>query len=226
MIFTDDSHLKTLPKSLDIIELKKQICQQHPSNLVNLLEKSLANSKSIKRIHLMSQNSPSSILLELFTREGTGTLIYTDRYHHLRKANSDDLLQILKLIKPLEEQGILANRSEDEVKKDLPSFIVAEIDGKIIGCTAVHSLSSNIAELACLAVNPSFQGDEVGKQLVSKACQLAKEQKHKQISILTTQTNHWFKEQGFLDADYSTLPVERQNTYNQNRKSKILIKSI
>lgn len=226
MIFTEESHLKILPKSLDIVELKKQIQHQHPNSLLNLLEKSLASSKSIKRIHLMSQNSPSSILLELFTREGTGTLIYTDRYHHLRTANSDDLIQILKLIQPLEEQGILANRNEKEVIQNLPNFIVAEIDGQIIGCAAIYSLDSNIAELACLAVNPTFQGDEIGKQLVSKTSQLAKERHHNQIFILTTQTNHWFKEQGFQDSDYFSLPVKRQETYNQNRKSKILIKNI
>ncbi len=226
MIFTDEENINKLPKSLNILELKKQLEKNHSIELQALLEKSLHSSSNIKRIHLMSQETPSSMLLELFTRDGIGTLIYTDRYHQLSTATTSDISGIIKLITPLEKQGILVKRTVNSIKQDIKKFIVAKIDDEIIGCAAIYSITKDTAELASLVVDPTYQGDDIGKQLVSTVIERVKQEGYKELFILTTQTNDWFKEQGFKDASLSSLPTERQKNYNQNRKSKILIKKI
>jgi amino-acid N-acetyltransferase len=54
----------------------------------------------------------------------------------------------------------------------------------------------------------------------------AQEQGIRQLFVLTTQTTHWFIEQGFVDASLDQLPSERQALYNLQRNSKVLIKSL
>jgi len=44
--------------------------------------------------------------------------------------------------------------------------------------------------------------------------------------VLTTQTAHWFREQGFTEAELSDLPVEKQSLYNYQRQSRIFSKSL
>ena len=46
------------------------------------------------------------------------------------------------------------------------------------------------------------------------------------LFVLTTQATHWFKERGFEDARIGDLPVERQELYNYERGSKVLIKKL
>jgi amino-acid N-acetyltransferase len=46
------------------------------------------------------------------------------------------------------------------------------------------------------------------------------------IFVLTTQTAHWFLEQGFVEAEISDLPIERQSLYNLQRNSKVFFKTI
>jgi amino-acid N-acetyltransferase len=44
--------------------------------------------------------------------------------------------------------------------------------------------------------------------------------------VLTTQTTHWFIEQGFVPTSLDQLPSERQALYNLQRNSKVLIKDL
>ncbi len=44
--------------------------------------------------------------------------------------------------------------------------------------------------------------------------------------MLTTQTAHWFLEQGFVEADLESLPRERQSLYNLQRNSKVFVKKL
>ncbi len=224
MIFTEYRNLEHLPKFLNIADLKAQLSKKNPVGLDNLLQKSLSSKNAIKRIHLMSQESPSSMLLELFTSQGTGSLIYTDRYHEITMASLDDVSAIYTLIHPLTERGVLIERTIEDIKQELNSFIVAKIDDKIIGCASLYSIDDEIAEIACLVVEPDFQGSEIGKQLLDNAIQQAKLKQHSKIFILTTQTNDWFKEQGFIDSNALSLP--KQKTYNKHRNSKVLVKLI
>ena len=44
--------------------------------------------------------------------------------------------------------------------------------------------------------------------------------------MLTTQTAHWFMEQGFSEGDLDALPPERQALYNLQRSSKVFRKTL
>ncbi len=226
MIYTHQQQLENLPKSLNLAEVEQFLTQEIDLCLADILSQTLKVGATVKRVHLMDKEEPNAMLLELFTREGLGTLIYNDRYYQIRPARLEDTAAILCLIKPLENSGILTIRSKESVERDIKQFIVADIDGQIIGCSAIYPYANKMAELACLVVDPDHQGEEVGQQLLLKTTERALKLAQTGLFILTTHTDHWFKEQGFQEAKLEKLPPERQATYNADRQSKILIKDI
>ncbi|MDH5694909.1 MAG: amino-acid N-acetyltransferase, partial [Gammaproteobacteria bacterium] len=90
----------------------------------------------VRRVHLLDQNQDGALLIELFTRDGTGTLISSANYDTVRQATIDDIAGILELIRPLEESGVLVRRSRERLETEIDYFTVMERDGMIIACAA------------------------------------------------------------------------------------------
>ena len=44
--------------------------------------------------------------------------------------------------------------------------------------------------------------------------------------VLTTQTAHWFIEQGFVEASRDELPGKKKSLYNLQRNSKVFFKTL
>ena len=181
----------------------------------------------VGRTHIISRTRNGALLLELFTRDGNGTLITAGIYEGLRKAGIDDVGGILELIKPLEEEGILVKRSRERLEMEISHFHVIERDGTIIACAALYpSDSRSVAELACLAVHSEYRdagrGDALLQAIESRALQTG----ISTLFVLTTRTAHWFRERGFEPGDIAQLPVKRKRLYNYQRKSKVFIKQL
>lgn len=186
----------------------------------------IAVNAGINRVHLLSHQIDGALLQELFTHEGAGTLITAANYEQLRQANIEDVGGILELLTPLEEQGILVRRSREVLETEIKRFSVIERDGMIIACAALYPYSTELAELACVAVSSEYRSGHRGDRLLSAISAQAKSKKMNQVFVLTTRTAHWFLERGFIEADLSALPKERQSLYNYQRNSKIFIKNL
>lgn len=180
----------------------------------------------INRAHLLSYKIDGALLQELFTHEGAGTLITADDYELLRQANTEDVAGILELLRPLEEQGILVRRSREVLETEIHRFNVIELDGMVIACAAIYPYSTDLAELACVAVRAEYRSGQRGDRLLSAISAQAKANNIHRIFVLTTRTAHWFIERGFIETDISALPQERQSMYNFQRNSKIFIKEL
>lgn len=180
----------------------------------------------INRAHLLSHKVDGALLQELFTHEGAGTLITAGDYEQLRQANIEDVGGILELLTPLEEQGILVRRSRELLETEISRFNVIERDGMIIACAALYPSSTELAELACVAVSSEYRSGQRGDRLLNAISAQAKAENISKIFVLTTRTAHWFMERGFSEADISALPKERQSLYNFQRNSKIFIKKL
>ncbi|MGB5276502.1 MAG: amino-acid N-acetyltransferase [Gammaproteobacteria bacterium] len=181
----------------------------------------------VRRVHLVSRNIDGSLLLELYTRDGVGTLVTADNYEGLRLATIGDIGGILELITPLEEQGVLVKRSREQLELDIHNFTVIERDGMIIACAALFCFDIEKAcELACLAVHQDYQEHGRGNELMQHIEWQARKQHMEQMFTLTTQTMHWFLERGFTETDPEDLPMNKQALYNYQRKSKVLRKHL
>ena len=182
--------------------------------------------QGVPRVHMLSYQRDGALLQELFTREGSGTLISQDAYDQLRAANIDDVAGILDLLKPLEDDGILVRRSRELLETEIHRFYVIERDGLITACAALYPYSDDEAELACVAVHSDYRGSNRGQRLLEQIEQEAKKRNYGRLFVLTTRTAHWFIENGFKAGQVSELPQEKQKLYNFQRNSKVFFKAL
>ena len=186
-----------------------------------------ACTEGVDRVQIISFQVDGSLLMELFTRDGAGTLISRDRYEEVRRATIDDVGGILELILPFEEKGILRRRSRKELEREIHWFKVVLLDGMIIGCAALHPFDNKgkkVAELACVVVHPDYRQSNRGDLLLNHIEQLAEEKGIQELYVQTTQTAHWFIERGFDEVSVKTLPDVLKEKYNLKRQSKVLKK--
>jgi amino-acid N-acetyltransferase len=186
-----------------------------------------ACDNGVKRAHLISRLHDGALLIELFTRDGVGTMVASSALANLRSATIDDVGGILAIIAPLEEQGILVRRSRERLEAEIERFVVAEYDGHIIGCAALYAFPEDrLGELAALAVHPDFRREGYGEALMTEIEARARKLKLSQLFVLTTKTAHWFQERGFRAAAVGDLPQQKQALYNYQRKSQVYRKML
>ena len=178
----------------------------------------------VKRAHLISRHADGALLLELFTHRGVGTMLTQDPLEKLRPARIEDIGGILRLIEPLEADGTLVKRNRDLLEIEIDRFFVLEHDRVLIGCAALYQFVGGTAELACLAVHPDHRRAGAGERLLNAIEARAKQRKIKRLFVLTTRAAHWFVEHGFSAAPVSALPRRKQDLYNYQRRSQVLIK--
>lgn len=181
----------------------------------------------VRRVHLLRRDRSGGLLLELYTRDGVGTMLSADGYQTLRAAAIDDVGGVLALIRPLEESGVLVRRSRELLEVEIDRFQVLERDGTVIGCAALYPFAEErIGELACLAVADGYRNHGRADMLLRRIETLARQQGLQRLFVLTTRTAHWFRERGFEPAAVDDLPVGRQQFYNWQRASKIFVKAL
>jgi amino-acid N-acetyltransferase len=199
-----------------------------PDDLKGLLQQAIeAIQAQVKRVHFIDQQVDGGLLLELFTRDGYGTMVTNLFYEGSRPATSGDIGGIVSLIEPLENSGILVTRSREQIELEIRHFQVIEKDGMIIACIAcIPDEADRVAEIACLAVHQDYQRGGLASQLLQRAEQRAHDLGINRLYTLTTRTSHWFLEHGFLADQEFSLPAAKRASYNPARASKILLKSI
>jgi amino-acid N-acetyltransferase len=186
-----------------------------------------ACQRGVRRVHLLDRQQNGALLLELFTRDGLGTLITADTYEDLREATIDDVGGILELIRPLEDGGILVKRSRERLEMEIDHFLVLERDGAVIACAALYPCEQQpLAELACLAVHTDYLNAGHGETLLKAVETKAKRAGISKLVVLTTRTAHWFREHGFLPGNKSDLPARKKTLYNYRRNSKVFYKRL
>ncbi len=186
-----------------------------------------ACNQGVARTHLICRHTDGAILQELFTHDGIGTMITEEPLETLRQAEIDDIGALLQLIEPLEAEGILVRRGRERLEMEIHHFYLMEHDGRVIGCAALHPFAEQkMAEFACLAIHPAYRGNGRGDRLFHYCQEQARELGMNSIFCLTTRTEHWFLERGFVASDISQLPPAKQEIYNLQRRSKVFIKQL
>jgi amino-acid N-acetyltransferase len=186
-----------------------------------------ACDNGVKRAHLLSRHHDGAMLLELFTRDGVGTMIAAAPLAQLRSATIDDVGGILSIIAPLEDQGVLVRRSRERLEMEIERFVVAEHDGVIIGCAALYAFpAEKTGELAALAVDPDFRREGYGETLLHEIEQRARKLRLSRLFVLTTRTSGWFVERGFVESDPARLPKQKRDLYNWHRRSLVYEKTL
>ncbi|MCD6025484.1 MAG: amino-acid N-acetyltransferase [Solimicrobium sp.] len=186
-----------------------------------------ATNAGVPRVHLVPFDMDGSVLLELFSHDGVGTMLTHENLESLREATIDDIGGIIELIEPLEADGTLVKRGRELIEREINYFSVIEHDNVIFGCAALYPFpSEQMAEMACLTVNPDVQSQGDGERILKHMEKRARRAGFSKIFVLTTRTAHWFLKRGFVNATVDDLPKDRQRMYNWQRKSLVLIKHL
>jgi amino-acid N-acetyltransferase len=99
--------------------------------------------------------------------------------------------------------------------EDVQDFQVAELDGVVVGCGALHVLWSDLGEIRTLAVHPDHRASGVGRQLLDSLIATARELGLARLFALTFHVD-FFARAGFVEIDGA--PVD-QDAYDALRRS-------
>ncbi|KAL2962632.1 hypothetical protein AAZX31_17G155200 [Glycine max] len=181
----------------------------------------------VQRVHLLDGTISGVLLLELFKRDGMGTMVASDLYEGTRMAQVTDFSGIKQLIQPLEESGILVKRTDEELLQSLGSFIVVEREGQIIACAALFPFfEEKCGEVAAIAVSPDCRGQGQGDKLLDYIEKKASSIGFEMLFLLTTRTADWFVRRGFSECSIDYIPEKKRKTINLSRKSKYYMKKL
>ncbi|MDZ7371808.1 MAG: N-acetyltransferase [candidate division KSB1 bacterium] len=123
----------------------------------------------------------------------------------IRKAKIKDVPQIVQLINHFAQQGQMLGRPLIELYEHIRSFVVAEADGKIVGCASLAVVWSDIGEIRSIAVHPDYQHRGYGRRMVEVLLNEARLLALPRVFCLTYKPE-FFKKLGFRDIDKHELP--------------------
>ena len=123
----------------------------------------------------------------------------------VRPAKTSDIKKIRKIIDSFVEQRRLLSKETVTLYESVQEFAIAEVDGEVVGCGALHVLWEDLAEVRTVAVVESMHGKGVGHAILESIINKAKEIGVKKVFCLTFETE-FFGSHGFTEIQGT--PVE------------------
>ena len=116
----------------------------------------------------------------------------------IRPAKTSDVKKIRAIVDTYAVERKLLSKETVTLFESVQEFVVAEVDGEVVGCGALHVLWEDIAEVRTVAVVEQMHGKGVGHLILENILARAKEVGVKKVFCLTFETkffgSHGFKE--------------------------------
>ena len=116
----------------------------------------------------------------------------------IRPAKTSDVKTIRAIVDTYAVERKLLSKETVTLFESVQEFVVAEVDGEVVGCGALHVLWEDIAEVRTVAVVEQMHGKGVGHLILENILARAKEVGVKKVFCLTFETkffgSHGFKE--------------------------------
>lgn len=114
----------------------------------------------------------------------------------IRRARTGDVPRIRNLVDHYAEGRILLQKAMVTLYEDVQEFWVAETEGAVVGCGALHVMWDDLAEVRTLAVSPTVRGRGVGHALLDRLIEVARELGVARVFCLTFEVE-FFRRHGF-----------------------------
>jgi amino-acid N-acetyltransferase len=124
----------------------------------------------------------------------------------VRRARTSDVPAIKALV-DVYSGKILLEKNLVTLYEAVQEFWVAELDGELIGCGALHVLWSDLGEVRTVAVHPKVKGRGVGHAIVDRLLDVARELHLERIFVLTFEVE-FFSRHGFEEIDGTPVTAE------------------
>ena len=118
----------------------------------------------------------------------------------VRQARTGDVRTIRTFIDEYSSDGRLLSKATVTLFEDVREFLVAELDGAVVGCGALHVMWEDLAEVRTLAVDPQLVGQGIGSLLLRSLLDRARDVGVKRVFCLTFMVD-FFAAHGFTEID-------------------------
>jgi amino-acid N-acetyltransferase len=118
----------------------------------------------------------------------------------IRQARTPDIKSIRAIIDEYAAGRRLLTKETVTLYESVQEFMVAELDGKVVGCGAMHVLWEDLAEVRSVAVDQSIRGKGIGHGILEVLIKRAADLGIKRIFCLTFETE-FFGRHGFLEIE-------------------------
>jgi len=122
-----------------------------------------------------------------------------------RQASEQDIDQLAEIIEGYARQGIMLPRTKEMLRASIDSFVVAEADGKLIGCGSLCKLGQDLVEIRSLGISNGFKGQGIGRKLVDTLVAQAKSAGIPRVMALTYEVA-FFQRVGFTVVPKEIFP--------------------
>ena len=126
---------------------------------------------------------------------------------NVRNARISDVQAIHALISSYAERDRMLFRSMSDVYESLQTFIVAELDGDVVGCCGLEVIWSDLAEIKSLAVDGTKKAMGIGKMMVTAALEQAAALGVPRVFALTLEPA-FFQKLSFEVVEKEALPMK------------------
>lgn len=114
----------------------------------------------------------------------------------VRPAAEEDIAAIVAIVAENARQGHLLPRSPENIRSSLPAWLVAEVEGRVIGIGSLLVMSPSLAEVRSLAVLPQYRALGAGAAIVRGIVEEARRRGFPTVFALTRAVG-FFERLGF-----------------------------
>lgn len=118
----------------------------------------------------------------------------------IRPARTADVIRIRQLVDTFSPDRRLLSKATVALYEGVQEFVVAEVDGVVVGCGAMHCMWEDLGEVRTLAVDPVALGRGIGSLLLEALLARARKIGVKRVFVLTFEVE-FFRRYGFVEIE-------------------------
>ncbi|HEY2382101.1 MAG TPA: N-acetyltransferase [Terriglobia bacterium] len=126
---------------------------------------------------------------------------------NIRRAEQHDVVTIVRIIGHYASEGRMLPRSHGAIANAIADYLVADIDGDVIGCGGLEQYGNDSAEIYGLATAPGKPHTGTGSAIVQALIEKARSEKISQVFALTLAPG-FFQKMGFRTVEHKDLPMK------------------
>jgi amino-acid N-acetyltransferase len=118
----------------------------------------------------------------------------------IRPARTGDVVAIRRLVDTYADDRRLLSKATVALYEDVQEFLVADLDGAVVACGALHVMWEDLAEIRTVAVEPDHRRTGLGSRILDALVDRARAIGVSRLFCLTFETE-FFARHGFHEID-------------------------
>ncbi|MFD2165509.1 argininosuccinate lyase [Thalassotalea euphylliae] len=122
----------------------------------------------------------------------------------VRRARMSDVDKIHQLVDFWADKGEILPRTRQNIIHDVQNFVVAEMDGVVVGCASLYIYEPGLAEIRSVVIDEQYHSQGQGQALTQYLLEFAHGMELETIIVLTY-IPQYFEKLGFITIEKSSL---------------------